>query len=144
MQRAGFVGQAKNFLRAHIIADDLVSGVTRRGANPVESPPPDRLEVVVPVCAAARGEGREGQEAGTVVVGEFEDEIEMGAAEEGGEFQVGEPAEIASLGGVRVCGGEDAVDLGTAGEDAVAGFADENPDFGMGVFFFRGGDGGGE
>ena len=68
----------------------------------------------------------------------------MGATEEGGEFQVGEPAEIASLGGVGVCRGEDAVDLGAAGEDAVAGFADENPDFGMGVFFFRGGDGGGE
>ena len=96
------------------------------------------------VCAAHGGAGGEGKEAGAVVVGEFEDEIEMGAAEESGELQVGEPADLASLGGVRVCGGEDAVDLGAAGEDAVTGFADENPDFGVGVFFFRGGDGGGE
>ena len=96
------------------------------------------------VCAAHGGAGGEGKEAGAVVVGEFEDEVEMGAAEEGGELQVGEPAELASLGGVRVCGGEDAVDLGAAGEDAVTGFADENPYFGVGVFFFRGGDGWGE
>ena len=105
---------------------------------------PEPAQGPVFVGAAGLGPRGEGKEAGAVVVGEFEDEIEMGAAEEGGELQVGEPAELASLGGVRVCGGEDAVDLGAAGEDAIAGFADEYPDFGMWVFFFGGGDGGSE
>ena len=116
--------------------------VARNRANPVKKRAPEFLKSWVLVRATHGCAGGEGEEAGAVVVGKFEDMVELCAAEEGGELQVVEPAELASLGRVGVCGGEDAVDLGAACEDAVTGFADENPYFGMGVFFFRGGDGG--
>ena len=105
---------------------------------------PEPSQGPVFVGAARLGAGSYGEEASAVVIGEFEDKIEICSPEEGGELQVGEEAAGAALGGIRVRGGEDAVDLGAAGEDAVTGFANKDPDLGMGVFFFRGGDGGGE
>jgi hypothetical protein len=70
--------------------------------------------------------------------------VELRAAEERGEAEVGDPAAFRSFRGVGVRGDEDAVDLGAAGEDAVAGFADEDPDLGVGEFLLRGDDGGRE
>jgi hypothetical protein len=88
--------------------------------NRLEKWPPKPLQRPVFICAACFGSRGDGKEAGSVVVGEFEDEIESGPAEQGGEFQVCHPIAGAAFCGIRVCCGENSIDLGASGENGIA------------------------
>ena len=94
------------------------------------------------VGAALLGPRGDGEEAGAVVVGELEDEVEIRAAEQGGEFDVCNPIAVIAFSGIRVCCGEYTIDLGASGEDGIAGFAHENPNLSVGEFGLCGHNGG--
>jgi hypothetical protein len=139
-QGAWIFGEVEDFLWAGVITNDLVFLIALRGANAVKKRLPEKLECAVGVCAAVWSACGEGEKTGAVVVGEFEDVVETRAAQEQGEGEIGEDAVFRALRGVGVGGGEDAVDLRATGEDAVAGFADEDPNLGLREFLLRGDD----
>jgi hypothetical protein len=96
------------------------------------------------ICAARFGAGSDSEEAGAVVVSEFEDEVEIGLAEQGSEFQVCNPIAVVAFYGVRVCGRENTIDLWTSIKNGIAGFTHEDPNLSVGEFGFCGYNGGRE
>ena len=106
-------------------------------ANAVKKWTPEPSEGSVFVGAARFGAGCDGEEAGAVVVGEFEDEVEIRAAEERGKLKICNPIAMASLGGIRVSRCENLINFGASCEDGIAGFAHENPNLGVREFLLR-------
>lgn len=141
-KRPGIGRESECFHRADVIPPNLVAAEARSLANMMKKWPPEPAECAVIVGAAVGGAGGDGEEAGAVVVGEFEDEVEAALAKEGGEFEVGHPVTGFAFGGVGVRCREDVVDLRAAGQNAVAGFTHEHPNLGLRELLLGGDEGG--
>ena len=135
-QGSRIVRKTEHFLWTGVIPNDLVLEVSFGLANEMKKRPPKPPERPVLVCAAHGRSGGERQEAGPVVVGQFEDKIKTCPAQQPGELEIGKPASFGSFFGVGISSCQDPVDLGATGENAIAGFAHEDPDFGVGEFLF--------
>ena len=82
------IGKSKCLPRAKVITDDLMLPASRQVADVVEERSPKPVKCAVFICAALLGPRGDCEKACAVVVGEFKDEVEIRAAEQGGEFQV--------------------------------------------------------
>jgi hypothetical protein len=78
-----------------------------------------------------------GKASPSVVIGELKYIIKSRLAQQQGDFKILHQLAFVPLRNIGIGRAEDAIDLGTTSQDAVAGFANKNPDFRIGKFTLR-------